>query len=300
MIREHFLQALRRVGRAALLVPCAALGVASPAQAAPRGIFAVFANCPRSIPGLELCLEGLTTGGAFTIGGTTLPISRAITMQGGTAPVGSNEYLVPPSGGEILSKAEQPIPGGLLGLVTCGAIGARVEREACSSIVARGATAVTAVTEVVSSESHPALFNALAFLLQNGEPVLTLPVRVRLNNPFLGSGCHIGSVASPILLRLTDGVTSPPPPAKPITGRLGRFEEEVENASMTVVYDDSLVDNAFSVPGAEGCGGRFSPLLDPLLDAKLGLPSRAGRNSAILNSSALRLALVEDIARSEE
>ncbi len=57
-----------------------------------------------------------------------------------------------------------------------------------------------------------------------------------------------------------------------------------------------LVDNGFSVPVAEGCGGQFS--IDSVIDARLGLPARAGRNTAILSTSAM-LAVSESVIESE-
>ena len=44
------------------------------------------------------------------------------------------------------------------------------------------------------------------------------------------------------------------------------------------------MDNAWSAPGAHGCGGFFlEGLIDPAINAALGLPSAAGHNTAILN-----------------
>jgi hypothetical protein len=43
------------------------------------------------------------------------------------------------------------------------------------------------------------------------------------------------------------------------------------------------VDNAWSAPAASGCGGAFAFPVDPILDAKIGLPSAAGHNTAVLS-----------------
>jgi hypothetical protein len=42
-----------------------------------------------------------------------------------------------------------------------------------------------------------------------------------------------------------------------------------------------LGDNAFAVPTASGSDGIFWLLLDPIMEARLGLPSEAGHNTAI-------------------
>ena len=88
---------------------------------------------------------------------------------------------------------------------------------------------------------------------------LKLPVKVHLENPLLGSECYIGSSAEPVTLNLTTGTTSPPEPNKPITGKLGRIEAHVyEGVTYLEITENTLVENAFAVPTATGCGGIFS------------------------------------------
>ncbi len=154
---------------------------------------------------------------------------------------------------------------------------------------------MTATIEGVADPSNPVLVNFENFFGKSGAS-LTLPIRVHLNNPWLGNSCYIGSESSPIELQLTDGITSPPEPNKPITGNIGHFYEEEE---VEVNVEDSVLDNAFSVPAAEGCGGPFSSILDPVIDTTLGLPSKAGYNTAILTGTH-RLATVENVIKSEE
>jgi hypothetical protein len=43
------------------------------------------------------------------------------------------------------------------------------------------------------------------------------------------------------------------------------------------------VDNSFSAPGATGCGGSLSLIVDLAVDADVGLPAAAGSNTAIMN-----------------
>jgi hypothetical protein len=66
-----------------------------------------------------------------------------------------------------------------------------------------------------------------------------------------------------------------------------------------VIKENSLVDNSFSAPAAEGCGGLSSFLIDPILDSKIGLPAQAGHNSATL-SGTLRTASAEAVIASEK
>jgi len=44
-------------------------------------------------------------------------------------------------------------------------------------------------------------------------------LEVRLENPFLGNSCYIGSNAHPVVIEFTSGTTSPPAPNKPINGK---------------------------------------------------------------------------------
>ena len=47
-----------------------------------------------------------------------------------------------------------------------------------------------------------------------------------------------------------------------------------------------LVDNAWAAPGVSGCGGFLVELaLNPIVNASSGLPSAAGKNTAILNNT---------------
>ena len=127
--------------------------------------------------------------------------------------------------------------------------------------------------------SKPILYEAY------GIPALGLPVKVKLENPLLGNECYIGSGTEPIVLKLTTGTTKPPPPNKSITGIVGEFSSRAEGGIL-VIKNNSLVDNVFAVPAAKGCGGKaFESVIDPLINAKLGLPSPSGNNTAILNGT---------------
>lgn len=267
------------------VAPVVALVGASSASAA----YAKFVQCPATTPGVRICTFGETTSGEVAIGSTKVPITKTIVQQGGGIPTGNpGEYfLLPAKNGESLSKTEENVPGGLLDLVNCQEIKGNgifelIERGACEAIFENKTTGVTAVTELVANEHNPAILDIPNTVEEKGT-ALVLPVRVHLKNPLLGEGCYIGSEASPIELRLTTGTTSPPAPNKPISGQTGNIEEPEEGVLQ--LANNWLVDNSFSVPVAEGCGGFFSFLIDPIVDSKLGLPSAAGHNTAILKGS---------------
>jgi hypothetical protein len=269
--------------------------VASIALAVPKGIFARFAQCPTGKPGMALCLHAQVTGGAFAIGKLSIPIARPIVIQDGALPAGGanlNEYfLSPAANGESIPSNELAIPGGLQGILQCPQAGCRGPSGGIEP------NAVFATIETAASPANPGILN-MAAAVEERNPVLTLPIRVQLHNSLLGSACYLGSVAHPIELRLAVGTTSPPPPNKPISGTLGQivgiFEDGYE---LTSIASAKLVDNAFSVPVAQGCGEQLASLIDFEIDQVLGLESRAGHNTAIL-TSALQLAEVEAVLAS--
>ena len=115
---------------------------------------------------------------------------------------------------------------------------------------------------------------------------------------FLGSECYIGTSSSPIVLNLTTGATSPPGPNKSIHGSAGTLSVEEEGA-LIVLSGGSLVENAWAAPGAHGCGGHaLEGIVDPAVNAELGLPAAAGHNTAILNGK-LELASAAAVRASE-
>jgi len=249
----------------------------------PTGEFAPFADCPLSNAAVEECLVATTESGQFTVGKETVPIAKAITLQGGVEKfLSAEEAFVGAEDGNTLSKTPQKVPGGLAGLVKCNEISNFIERIACELVFENGLTGVNAITELAAPASSIKL-NSINLLSGTGT-ALSLPVKVRLENPFLGSGCYIGSNAHPVVIELTTGTTSPPEPNKPISGSPGEPSIN-ETGSLLTIKNNSLVNNSFAAPGVEGCGGLFSFLINPLVNAKLGLPSAAGHNTAILKGT---------------
>jgi hypothetical protein len=295
---------------AGVLAPMALLGVvSSSAFAAPTGIFAAFAQCPTSFPGVALCQYAEVTGGEVLVGSLRVPVDRPIVLQGGAIPTGGanfNEYFVlPAANGESISETELEVPGGLSSVIGCpsfrdGRDFSRGRRhDPCSRFWGWGASRVSATVEGVAGPTNPAILN-LAALFEPGGVALTFPARIHLKNPLLGEGCYLGSESSPAELHLTEGTTSPPPPNQPITGNPGSSVSEIEEGyEALTVSQNTLVDNSFSVPPAEGCGGELSSVIDPMVDRTLGLESPAGHNTVILTGTN-KLAEAEAVLASEK
>jgi hypothetical protein len=71
-----------------------------------------------------------------------------------------------------------------------------------------------------------------------------------------------------------------------------------EAESILTTNNNSLVNNSYTAPEVEGCGGIFAFLIDPIVDSKLSLPSAAGKNTAILKGK-LQVAEAATVKASE-
>jgi hypothetical protein len=268
---EKFNVRRRAAGQRALLMVLgtavlATLGVAQPALASKTTEeYAVFSDCP--VASAAECIVSTTTGGEFKIGSKAVPISVPIVLQGGLLTREETENtLVAALDGNTLSRTPLPVPGGLTGIPGLE-IGQVLEVTATAEIAGPASSVHINREEVISSR----------------QPGIVLPLKVKLSNSVLGEECYIGTDAEPILLHLTTGTTSPPAPNTPITGSRGTFHNRGQ-AGILEISGVSLVDNSFSAPGATGCGGALSAVIDPVIDLDIGLPAAAGTNTAIMNS----------------
>ncbi len=244
------------------------------AQAAPTGGYAVFAQCPIHASQVNGCVYSPTESGEIMLGKQSVPIVKTQVLQGGLLEEETPfvKHLAPAVNGETLTKTAQRVPGGLLG-VKCSQTSNFILRGLCERLFENRFTGVNTITELAAPAGSVA-FNTAAEQTGQGT-ALTLPVKVRLENPLLGNDCYIGSNSNPIKLELTTGKTIGGP-----TGNPGRGNSK-EAGGILVISGVSLVSNTFSVPGATGCGS-FG-LLDGVINSKIGLPSAAGNNTAILN-----------------
>lgn len=263
---------------AVMLVPAAS-------ASAFTGEYARFNTCPLSNASVEYCLSAETSGGIFTMGQKSVPLVNEVKLRGGiSVPEGllGPASFVAPTDGVVISKTAQPVPGGLLG-VTAPSWWPQFLKDLFNETINNGFTGVTATVELAGAPSSIKV-SFLNYFLQTGS-TFSLPVKVKLSNPFLGSSCYIGSSSSPVNLNLTDGTTSPPPPNKPISGSIGEGGGNAEG-QIQFFKNNKLVDNSFAAPGANGCGGPlFSWAIDPFVNSIVGVPSAAGTNTAILEGS---------------
>jgi hypothetical protein len=271
----------RAVCTALVAVALAALGLAGSAQAKLVGNYTKFAQCPFSNLEVKKCIYSTTESGEVVLGNKKVPIEKPVVLQGGYGK--AVEGFAPffeASNGITLSKTPQNVPGGLLGIVPEASspplVKALIKFFLENSLTGVNSTLELAkpASEIRISENH---------LIGENEVALKMPVRVHLENPFLGKNCFVGSSTSPIKWELTTGETNPPAPNTKIKGSAGTIEF-LEEGRILEDKGAKLVDNAWSAPSATGCGGILSFLVTPIINAQLGTTT-AGHNTAILNNT---------------
>jgi hypothetical protein len=285
MIKTDVVRAGRRQGSLAvglLVAMLVAVASTSVAVAAPTGEYAVFSDCPLSNPAIGGCISSTTESGEFAIGNQRMPIVSPFTLQGGFIESETGFTFVGAADGNTISKTPVKIEGGLLGVMKCSAVKNWIARIGCQLLQSSKITTVTATTELAGPASSIVLSPGNLFGEQG--PALVLPVKVHLENALLGKECYIGSNTSPIVLELTTGTTSPPLPNTPIKGSSGHLTFNEEGTILSIA-GESLVNNTFAAPAATGCGGPLSFLVDPVVNARLGLPATAGHNTAIFTGT---------------
>ncbi len=132
-----------------------------------------------------------------------------------------------------------------------------------------GLTDVTATVELATTELPE--IDILASIY--GGEVVALPIKIRLRNPLLGNKCYIGSNADPIVLHLS-------------SEKAGSFEfvPVGDTGSLIHAKGSVVADRSFAVPAATGCG--LGGALNGVVNSRQGLPSPAGKNSAVLDQDA--------------
>jgi hypothetical protein len=260
---------------------------ATAASAELTGAFTRFQFCPWKNAEVERCIQSVTEDGEVVLGSKAVPIVNPVTLQGGiSAPLeeGSEEgwaKFFGATNGVTLSKAVQPVPGGLLGLLPPES-SPPVVQALVKAAAENGLTGVNSTLELARPASEIEINE-----IHLGEGVgvaLVLPLKAHLENPVLGNSCYVGSSTAPIYWKLTAGTTAPPAPNEPIAGATGQVHF-LEGGFVLELQHNVLVDNSWAAPGAQGCGGLLSAVINPIVNLSSGLPSSAGNNTAILDST---------------
>jgi hypothetical protein len=239
-------------------------------QAGP-GAWAPFSRCPVDDPAMlasdgissiVFCLGSNSTHGSITIGTLTTTTAGTNLQVGMLDDPTTSVFTVvgSPTGALVADPAQIPN------------------------------TPVGVVTAVTQSAGLPSNFNLFAGI-QTGVPIITLPIKIHLENPILGPSCFIGSDQNPILLN---------PENTDLSNAIsvgGFFTFDPTGVPDLNGPDGSLLitggvqgDDTFAVPGAQGCGPNGDGSLDAVVNAVVGLPSPAGSNHLVLGDAASALA----------
>jgi hypothetical protein len=241
----------------AILASAAPLGQAS----TPAPGYDQFAGCPSPDENAAItgCLRSVVTGGHFEMGNKKVPISKPMTLTGGVE-VELKGFDHNSKGG--LVPVKQLVPGGIVGLTGFDWLVNFLHIESLK---------LYAVTELAGTP-------------EAGIADLSLPVKIHLINPVLGSKCYVGSDTNPVVLNMTTGTTSPPLPNKPISGTFPEIGFDVEN-SVGTITGGRYVDNSFAAPGASGCTltlfGFIPVSINGVVNFASDLPAPAGTNETV-------------------
>lgn len=268
----------KAVWTATCLVGLTALALAATASAKLTGAFTQFAQCPYTNTEVKKCMYSPTEGGEVQLGNKKVPITATAVLQGGfSKPVEKKSKFFGAKNGITLSKAAQSVPGGLLGIVPPEKSPWLV-KALSAFFFENSLTGVTSTLEL--AQGAEAIKISEVALAEEVGTTLEMPVKVKLDNPFLGKNCYVGSSSSPIVFKLTTGFT----PDGKMRGSGGELEL-LEEGSVLKLKNSVLVDNTWSAPSASGCGGIISFLVNPIINSQIGLPATAGKNAATLKNT---------------
>jgi hypothetical protein len=269
--------------RIAILGALVVAGLLVPAGSASaqtlNGLWAPFTRCPVDSPAMlatngvdsdPLCIAANSPSGEIKLGNSTQTTGNTNLQLGGVADSGVVSPLIAPAGGALVSEPVN-VEGGLLGLMCPSDV--PLVSAICAGLVG---SELNTVTATVAAAGEPSNFSITAGLTQ-GNPIVTVPVKVNLDNPILGPNCSIGSDANPIVLRPAN-ITRP-------TGSSARADlngtPNPQGVLTRITTQATQGDSTFAVPGASGCG--LLGVLNEAVNLQQGLPSPSGNNHLVLN-----------------
>lgn len=262
----------------------------SPASAASAqamsGNWAPFSRCPVDDPAMlaadgttdiAICVASHSESGSIKLGNTEAT-TGANDLQFGIVRNASTgaARIVAPAGGSIVG-APTEIPGGLLGIMCPN--GVPVISGICNQLADASLNRVVATVE---SAGTPANFDLTAGM-QSGKVIVDIPVRIHLQNTFLGSKCYIGTTSKPVVLR-PQNITAPALASQRFDANGTPNTRGLLNRVALTGNDQG--DSGFAVPGVSGCGPLTLGELNWAVNLKTALPSAAGNNNLVLNDAA--------------
>lgn len=205
-----------------------------------------------NIPGAEYCAYEACVNvdvleGKFGNNGFELPLSHGdMLLSLGLADDGS--YVSEAQNGWGVHAKPVTVPGGVLGF----------------DLPFNNLFGLAAVTAEVEG-AGPAVMHDQIFDFN-----IDLPVRMKINNPFLGDNCYIGSEANPVTFALR-GTNPGSPVDPPVFEVVGEPDYPADTLKITNV---KAAATDFALPTATGCGP-FG-VLNPIVNWRAKLPNTTG------------------------
>src|SRR5262249_54732878 len=237
-------------------------------QAGP-GAWAPFFRCPVDDPAMlatdsintaPFCVASNSTHGSIKIANLPTQTTANTNLQVGLAGQLNGPIVPPPGGALVVDPVQISSPVG-------------------------------PVTAVTMSAGTPSNFNLFAGI-STGVPIITLPIKIQLQNPVLGPSCFIGSDQDPIVLQpVNTDLSQTQIHQSTLLEPFGLNGVPNLVGPLTTLVSTGAVqgDDTFAVPGATGCGPGGG--LDAVVNAVVGLPSPSGNNHLVLQDATSALAL---------
>jgi hypothetical protein len=267
---------------AAVVMPLTAASASVHQSVKLNGDWAPFNRCPVDNTAMlqadgaskvPLCVASSSPSGTIKIGNMAPSTSQSDLQFGLISSAGAFTVIAPQQSAVQSAPVRQP--GGLSRML-CPSTKPPI-RALCKTLAHD--KSLNKVIATLQSAGAPSDFNLIAGL-SKGIPIVTLPVKIHLQNPLLGTRCFIGTNASPIVLH-PENATNPVVQSESFDGNGTPDPAGV----MFAIFSNggTQQDTSFSVPAATGCGerGRF----DGPINLKGGLPSPAGQNSLVLTNA---------------
>jgi hypothetical protein len=271
---------IRMLGLSLVAVFAMSAMAAVPALAE-TNVWSKFAECPLNFPALDACTVGKTGPESFfQAGKVTVHFVHPIKLQIGLKEeegVYGELKIVGAEGGHSVTKVNEPAPP-LTEDINAELL-PEAEKARYEAYLAAGHSTKATATIELAKPAGDMEISIGALLSETSATALGFPVMIRLNNPFVGKNCTVGSTQSPINVSFITGETAPPPPNTPIHGTVGTVNV-IGEGNILQILGDRLVNNSYASPGVQSCG--INGGADAALNSALGLPSPAGTNSTEL------------------
>ncbi|QBJ96559.1 hypothetical protein ERC79_11740 [Rhodococcus sp. ABRD24] len=190
----------------------------------------------------EACLSVVVRSGTFANNGFTLPIGDGDMIIAGN--LGDVDFIPRDDGSNGVYSKPLTVPGGVLGV----------------DLPFNNLFGLAAVTSTVEAVDVP-MFNGIIT-----DYDITLPVRLKIDNPFLGGNCYIGSEDNPVVFELDKSNPMDDLPTTDITTPYPAGTAAIDNVQNTATD--------FALPGASGCGP-FG-VLNPIVNWRAKVPNDTG------------------------